>query len=227
MKRDIKKIKTEDGSDSLYVPELKETYHSFHGALQESQHVFIEHGLDHHFQLHHKQPVHVFELGLGTGLNALLTAQWSDAHQQPVKMESVEAFPLEEELALSLNFCELMDTSGCKQWFEKIHGSPWDTSCDIHSFFDLKKITGKAEYLELGQDLFDVIYYDAFAPNKQAELWEMPVLEKICHTMKTSGIFVTYCAKGQLKRDLTSLGLTVETLPGPPGKKEMVRAIKI
>lgn len=224
MPRKIEIIKTEDGSHSLYVPELKETYHSFHGAVQESRHVFIKHGLDFLFDRDNAALVNVLEVGLGTGLNALLVAEWAKQHAK-IEMVSLEAFPVELEMAKKLNYSSYIQDSEGTQWFEAIHDSHWEKPIKIHDRLTLTKHQVKAENTKLTPN-FDVIFFDAFAPNKQAELWELHVLEKMYEALVSAGVFVTYCAKGQLKRDLASLGFEVETLAGPPGKKEMVRGIK-
>ncbi|MBL6444965.1 tRNA (5-methylaminomethyl-2-thiouridine)(34)-methyltransferase MnmD [Fulvivirga sp. 29W222] len=221
----IKLITTDDGSHSLYVPNLNETYHSFHGAVQESRHVFIEMGLAHQKSRGLKN-IKIFEVGLGTGLNALLTAEFAEKHQIPVHFTSIEAFPVDFELIKQLNYTSYLDLPKAKSWFEKIHTSQWNEDIVISPFFTLNKIQTKLEDYVAQGSTFDIIYFDAFAPNKQAELWDITILSDISNSMKHGGIFVTYCAKGQLKRDLQSLHLNVETLPGPPGKKEMVRASK-
>lgn len=217
-------IKTEDGSHSLYVPELKETYHSFHGAVQESRHVFIKHGLDFYYQNNKSKAINTLEVGLGTGLNALLSAEWA-LQNVKVNMTSLEAFPVELSLAKQLNYHTYIDVKEGKTWFDRIHACEWEEKCAIHEDFDLLKNKMKVEEAKLMSD-FDVVFFDAFAPNKQSELWEMQVLEKMYDALTSSGVFVTYCAKGQMKRDLAGLGFEVETLAGPPGKKEMVRGIK-
>lgn len=204
----IKIIVTSDGSHSLLNTDLDETYHSIHGAVQESLHVFIKNGLD-----LCKDPVNVFEVGFGTGLNALLTAQTG----RLVNYTSIEAFPI-GDLWRELNFSN--------EVFKKIHECPWEEFYVITEKFRLKKIENDLRSFQVEPNSYDVIYFDAFAPSKQPEMWEFPVLEKVCSSLKSGGIFVTYCAKGQLKRDLKSLGLTVETLSGPPGKKEMTRGTK-
>jgi tRNA U34 5-methylaminomethyl-2-thiouridine-forming methyltransferase MnmC len=207
---DVKLIVTSDGSHSLLNTELDETYHSRHGAVQESLHVFIRNGLE----KIHKRPVNVFEVGFGTGLNALLTA----ITRIKVNYTSIEAFPLEAAVYNSLNYSP-------KELLIKLHEAPWDASMPIDANFTLKKIHNTLEQVSL-PDEYDIIYFDAFAPSKQPEMWELPMLAKVCDALGTGGLFVTYCAKGQLKRDLKTLGLEVETLPGPPGKKEMVRGTK-
>ena len=186
--------------------ELDETYHSRHGAIQESQHVFIKNGLE----LISKEPINVFEVGFGTGLNALLTA----LSNKKVNYTSVEAFPLPEEVYTQLNY------------------EPKDLLLELHRHqqreiekFRFTKIHGTLQSIFL-EPIYDIIYFDAFAPSKQPSMWELPMIAKVCNALTKGGIFVTYCAKGQLKRDLRSLGMNVETLPGPPGKKEMVRGTK-
>lgn len=206
----IKIIVTSDGSNSLLNTELDETYHSRHGAVQESIHVFIRNGLD---QVQ-REVVNVFEVGFGTGLNALLTASTG----RKVNYTSIEAFPLEESIYTSLNYSP-------KEMLESLHRAPWNEAVQIKPTFTLRKIEGDLVTTTI-DDKYDVIYFDAFAPSKQPEMWELPLLKKVCDALIPGGIFVTYCAKGQLKRDLKALGLEVETLPGPPGKKEMVRGTK-
>ncbi|MTI22896.1 methyltransferase [Fulvivirga sp. RKSG066] len=218
-------IKTEDGSNSLYVPELKETYHSFHGAVQESRHVFIEHGLTFFNSCTRKEPIKILEVGLGTGLNALLVTEWAYKARLNVEMTSLEAYPVAVEMALSLNHADYIKVDSANEWFAQIHKSPWGKLENISDHFKLQKIESKLEEVALKND-FDVVFFDAFAPNKQSELWELPILKKTYEALCKSGVFVTYCAKGQLKRDLKSLGFEVETLVGPPGKKEMVRGVK-
>jgi tRNA U34 5-methylaminomethyl-2-thiouridine-forming methyltransferase MnmC len=216
-------IVTSDGSHSLLNTVLDETYHSRHGALQESLHVFIKHGLHFFEEKNHSDKISILEIGFGTGLNALLTAQ--DIIDKPVRVEytSLEAFPVEEEIWSRLNYAE---TDEWKLLFKKIHQASWAGPELIQPNFVLAKLHTTLQQVDLSTASFDVIYYDAFAPNKQPEMWELPMLQKVVERLSSHGVFVTYCAKGQLKRDLKSLGLNVETLPGPPGKKEMVRAMR-
>ena len=210
-------ITTADGSHSLLNPDLEETYHSRHGAVQESRHVFIANGLEHWLQVTGKKELNLFEVGFGTGLNAWLTQQLATTRDLKVNYASVEAFPLLPDLWRQLNYAP------GDPMFAQLHESPWDTDIVINDQFTLHKIKGKLEEIDMPDDV-DLIYYDAFAPSKQPYLWDRAMLEKVCLPLKRAGVFVTYCAMGQLKRDLKSLGLTTETLPGPPGKKEMVRA---
>jgi tRNA U34 5-methylaminomethyl-2-thiouridine-forming methyltransferase MnmC len=211
---DVKLIVTSDGSHSLLNTALDETYHSIHGAIQESTHVFIKHGLETWVAKNPGKTVNIFEVGFGTGLNALLTA----SNGLPVNYSAIEAFPLYEPVYSALNYSP-------HELLQQLHRAPWNEWTTITNNFRLKKIEGELERIILTEK-YDLIYFDAFAPSKQPSMWELSVLTKVCSALPAGGIFVTYCAKGQLKRDLRSLGLEVETLEGPPGKKEIVRGTK-
>ncbi|WP_276367714.1 tRNA (5-methylaminomethyl-2-thiouridine)(34)-methyltransferase MnmD [Chryseolinea sp. H1M3-3] len=219
----LKIITTSDGSHSLLNETLKESYHSVHGALQESLHVFIKKGLEFVSQ-DRDVPLRILEVGFGTGLNALLTLQHAVKHQQNIHFTTIELYPLPEDIWSALNYPTTLDLA---DEYREIHHASWGKDQLISNYFTLLKICDSIQDARLPINFFDLIYYDAFAPSKQPELWELPVLEKIFGLMKRGGTLATYCAKGQLKRDLKSLGMTVETLPGPPGKKEMVRAVKM
>ncbi|MCG8311494.1 MAG: tRNA (5-methylaminomethyl-2-thiouridine)(34)-methyltransferase MnmD [Cytophagales bacterium] len=216
---------TADGSHTLFIPELDETYHSVHGAIQESRYVFIDQGLDFFVRLKCVKSIKVFEVGFGTGLNALLAALYSNDRQVKVSYQSIEAFPLTEKEIIQLNYPTLIDHKSSGALFQKIHHGLWETWNDISAYFRLSKINKKIQDFDPGK--CDVCFYDAFAPSKQPDMWKKDVLAKICKALTDNGVFITYCAKGQLKRDLKALGFEVESLKGPPGKKEMVRAIKI
>jgi tRNA U34 5-methylaminomethyl-2-thiouridine-forming methyltransferase MnmC len=222
MATDIQLITTSDGSHSLLNTSLNETYHSVHGAMQESKHVFIKNGLQFFSDKNTRSPIRIFEMGFGTGLNALLTKLWADENQREIDYTSLEMFPLEKNVYAQLNYG---DTEVNRKLFLELHEVPWGQEFAFQNF-TLKKMKGDLESIIFSPDSFDIIYYDAFAPSKQPKLWEIPVLEKVVSWMGRDSVFVTYCAKGQLKRDLKTLGTTVETLPGPPGKKEMVRVLK-
>jgi tRNA U34 5-methylaminomethyl-2-thiouridine-forming methyltransferase MnmC len=219
----LKIITTHDGSHSLLHEQLNETYHSIHGAVQESNHVFIKQGLDFVKQHGNSSTISLLEVGFGTGLNALLTLRFAHSHKLAIRYTTVEAFPVEEAVWSKLNYTESSDS---KLWFEKLHRANWNEWVTISHEFQLRKLKTTLQEAVLEQSNFDLIYFDAFAPSKQPEMWEVPMLKKVVGAMKSKGVFVTYCAKGQLKRDLHSLQLTVESLPGPPGKREMVRAQK-
>lgn len=203
----LKIITTSDGSHSLLNVDLDETYHSRHGAVQESMHVFIKNGLD----LVSKEEVNVFEVGFGTGLNALLTAQSG----RKVNYTTIEAFPLPEEIYSQLNYEP-------REVLLSLHRNHKSQILNL----DFNKLHTTLQSVKL-DPVYDIIFYDAFAPSKQPAMWEFPMIEKVCNALTPGGLFVTYCAKGQLKRDLKTLGMEVETLAGPPGKKEMVRARKL
>lgn len=214
---------TKDGSHSLLNTDLNETYHSTHGAIQESIHVFLNNGLDFFMERNNPSEIHILEIGFGTGLNALLTLQKAMDSQIKIFYTTLEAYPLPKQVWLNLNYA---DTIKAKEYFNQIHRAAWEQWLEIIPNFHLLKIKKTLQQVDLTQSNFDLIYFDAFAPSKQPEMWEYPVLEKVIQRLNPNGVFVTYCAKGQLKRDLKSLNLNVETLEGPPGKKEMVRAVK-
>ncbi len=220
-------IKTGDGSNSLLNTELNETYHSIHGALQESNHVFIKNGLQFFVEKNKTSPVSIFEVGFGTGLNALLALKFSLENRIKINYVSIEVFPIDWEMISQLNYGELISFGNGKSLFTEIHQSEWGKEIEINKSFSLTKIKQTIQSIELMAESFDVIFFDAFAPSKQPEMWEIPIFTKITKAMKPEAVFVTYCAKGQLKQDLKSLGMIVESLPGPPGKREMVRALKL
>ncbi|HEY9006273.1 MAG TPA: tRNA (5-methylaminomethyl-2-thiouridine)(34)-methyltransferase MnmD [Ohtaekwangia sp.] len=215
-------ITTSDGSHSLLNTALDETYHSRHGAMQESIHVFIKEGLNHLRSIHASNSISILEVGFGTGLNALLTVQQAPEISADIHYTSLETYPVPEEIWSKLNY---MDAVGLKERFDQLHQAPWNQEVKILPNFTLQKLTIPLQQIDFS-NRFDLVYFDAFAPNKQPDMWTVDVLAKVVTAMKAKSIFVTYCAKGQLKRDLKSLGLTVETLAGPPGKKEMVRGLK-
>lgn len=227
MAREVKIITTEDGSHSLFVPELNETYHSFHGAYRESVHVFMLYGLEAWYMRNPDRfPIRIFEVGFGTGLNAWLTLVWAEQYKVPVLYHSIEPFPLEKEIYTKLNYVDV-DTSiyHYAPYFNMLHDAPWNEGVILSEYFNMKKDIATLEEAVLYHS--DIVFFDAFAPSKQPELWTKEMLSKVVETMNPGAVFVTYCAQGQLKRNLKELGLEVETLPGPPGKKEMTRAWKV
>ncbi|MBX2961620.1 MAG: tRNA (5-methylaminomethyl-2-thiouridine)(34)-methyltransferase MnmD [Cyclobacteriaceae bacterium] len=218
----IEIIFTKDGSHTLKNVSLNETYHSIHGAMQESRHVFINQGLE--FVLGMTlQEISILEVGFGTGLNAWLTAKHIQGISTPVKYISLESFPLEESTWLKLNYAS-DDLE--RELFASIHKAKWNETVTLQPGFELTKLHTTLQEANLQPSTFNLVYFDAFAPEKQPEMWLPAVLEKVVVAMKPGAVLVTYCAKGQVKRDLKSLGLTVESPPGPPGKREMIRAFK-
>ncbi|NJM94635.1 MAG: tRNA (5-methylaminomethyl-2-thiouridine)(34)-methyltransferase MnmD [Cytophagales bacterium] len=212
-------IITGDGSPSLYVPALDETYHSRHGALQESRHVFIDKGLSYWKTYNPLKSPSILEIGFGTGLNATLA--WAACQNRPCAYHTLEPFPIGPDLVSQLHY---FDDNPSQEVFAWLHAQPWEAATWLEAFEFCKYPQGLEDFTFTQS--YDVIFFDAFAPNKQPALWEHSLLEKICANLNPRAVFVTYCAKGQLKRDLASLGMEVQTLPGPPGKKEMVRALK-
>lgn len=219
MKRELRL--TADGSPTLYVPELDETYHSMHGSVQEAHHVFIQNGLAHMSAV--SKQLNILEIGFGTGLNALLTAQFAKENALSVKYVGLEAYPVEEEIWKEINY---LDDAELKAFYTQLMALPFGETHAFDTHFTLSKATFHIQKWT-SSEKFDLIYYDAFGPKAQPEMWAPAIFEKLFQLMKPGAALVTYCAQGQFKRDLKHLGLKVEGLPGPPGKREMTRAFKI
>lgn len=214
-------ITTADGSGTIFIPVLKEQYHSVNGAVTESRHVYISNGL-HCFC--HKQELTILEVGFGTGLNALLTAEYAINNRIAVTYFGVEKYPLGSELLGKLDYGKYAGSEGA-HLFRMIHESKWGEVTRIHSLFKLKKLQG--DFLDYGweEDIGpDLVYFDAFGPDKQPEMWTEEVFRRLSVHMAEGGILVTYSAKGEVRRRLKSAGFKTERLPGPPGKREMIRA---
>lgn len=215
---------TGDGSHTLYHQELDETYHSSHGALTESMYVFITQGLD-YWHIHYPgKPVSILEIGFGTGLNAILAFQWSLLQRIPVTYTTLEPFPLPDEIVRQLNYMDFFNLAPMKTAFEKMHNCEWEKWHQLLPEFNFRKRQLKLE--EANLERYDLVFFDAFAPNRQSDVWEVANIEKLAAAMKPGSLLVTYCAQGQFKRNLLAAGLPFDALPGPPGKKQMVRAIK-
>lgn len=212
---------SKDGSHTLFLPHLNETYHSLHGAIQESMYVFIEKGLSEVAK--DKERITVLEIGFGTGLNALLTYLFAHDNSKEINYHTLEPHPLTEEVYKSLNYVELLNAQIFKEAFYQMHVSPDGKEQVIKENFFFSKYRETLENFAPEHLLADVVFFDAFAPSKQPEVWALDNLKKVRKLMKPDGILVTYCAMGQFKRDLKEAGFTVETLQGPPGKKEMTR----
>ncbi|MFT7381181.1 MAG: tRNA U34 5-methylaminomethyl-2-thiouridine-forming methyltransferase MnmC [Roseivirga sp.] len=222
---ELKIIVTEDGSHSLYNADLNETYHSFHGAVQESKHVFIKEGLDYLKSEQGLKQINVLEVGFGTGLNALLALEWANENEIKVNFTTLEPFPLKAELYQQLNYAQFISGESVQERFLALHDAPWEVMHSQGALFSIFKTEQRLQDFE-AVNKFNVIFFDAFAPSKQSEMWELSLLSLVLVGLADNGVLVTYCAQGQLKRDLKSLDMDVQTLSGPPGKKEMVRAIK-
>lgn len=219
MKREIRL--TADGSPTLYVPELDETYHSMHGSVQEAKHVFIVNGLSYVFA--RKEEVQILEVGFGTGLNALLSALFAFENKLPIKYTGLEAFPVEEQIWTALSYSSSKEE---QINYKDLMSSKWGGPQEFNSFFTLTKTAVKIQDWQ-SDEKFDLIYFDAFGPNAQADMWQKSIFEKLYTVLNPGGVLVTYCAQGQFKRDLKAVGFSLEALPGPPGKREMTRATKI
>lgn len=213
---------TEDGSHTIYLPEIDEHYHSTHGAIQESLHIYINQGL---LQLQKKE-ISILEIGFGTGLNAYLTYAFSENKKLTIKYLSIEKFPLSEADYLKLNYPQNIFPE-YSAVFEKMHRSDWNKVVEISPEFSLQKV--HADLLSFGFNQlpqFDLVYYDAFAPGKQPEMWTDDLIRKVSACVKKDGILVTYCAKGSVRRAFTAAGFQMERIPGPIGKKEILRGKK-
>ena len=217
---------TEDGSHSVYSEQLGVSYHSKHGAIQETQHVFINAGLEYILQ---KSPteINILEIGFGTGLNAFMT--FLESEHQPITATinyfTIEAYPLSMEQVFEINYVEQLDAEPFKDIFLKMHSSDWSKMHPLSKKFNFQKLLMNFEDIDF-QNHMDLIYFDAFAPDIQPQLWEQDLMAKMFKALRSQGALTTYCAKGMVKRTLKSVGFFIESLPGPPGKREMTRAVK-
>ena len=212
---------TSDGSHTLYMPDMDEHYHSVNGAIQESEHVFIEAGL-HRLS---KKEIRVLEIGFGTGLNAFLTLLDSRQADRHITYYSMELYPLDIALVQNLNYGKVL-CAGEEDMFMALHEAPWNQSASITPNFTLHKMKGDCNQAELPNEI-DLVYFDAFAPDKQPEMWNQELFNKLYFRMNEGGILTTYCAKGAVRRTMKESGFSVERIPGPPGKREMLRATKL
>lgn len=219
-------IKTADGSHTLFLPDVNEHYHSYHGAINESKHVFIKNGLEYYSEGKTGLPVNILEVGMGTGLNVFLTFLRSLQTGQAVNYTALEPFPVEKDIAEQLNYSALLNMEEHKSSFNLIHTSGFNVNVKLSDQFILAKRREKLEQFNSGED-FDIVFYDAFAPRVQPELWTKEVFERLYTFIKPGGILVTYCAKGEVKRNLRAANFKVESLPGPQGKREMIRVVKL
>jgi len=216
---------TEDNSHTLMSGQFGVTYHSTHGAIQESQHVFIDAGLQFIIDKNtaNNHTLNILEMGFGTGLNALLTYLYAEKHALYINYTSIEKYPISESEWKALNYCTLL---GCPQTlFDTMHQTTARTSFSEH--FTLEVLHSDIQNAALPNNHFNIIYYDAFAPDDQPELWTTEVFQKLYTCLATGGVLTTYCAKGQVRRNLQSAGFTVQRIPGPPFKREMISALKL
>jgi len=219
-------LNTQDGSSTILSDQYNVTYHSRFGAIQESQHVFIQNGLQHVLQSALDE-IKILEIGFGTGLNFLLTHIITSTKSFPLKYTTLDLVPLSEDLIHKINYISQLNLNDeYYDFFQSIHTLPWSEWHQLDSYTHLKKELMDLIDYQPPNNQFNLIYFDAFAPSSQPELWETNILEKIYHSLISNGIIVTYCAKGSVKRIFKNLGGLVESLPGPPGKREMIRIVK-
>lgn len=219
-------ITTKDGSHSLFSEEYNEVYHSQNGAIQESRHVFIDSGLKHALQIFSdkKNKLKIFEVGFGTGLNALLTLIAAKQHEADIYYETIERYPVPLEVIKELNYTQLLENEKYRPPFHSMHLSNWNEEHTITPFFTFKKNENSFPDFQLSPNTFHLIYFDAFAPENQPEMWTLEMMKKIYQALVPNGILVTYCSKSTFRKTLVAAGFTIEKLPGPPGKREMIRA---
>lgn len=220
MQREL--ILTNDGSHTLAIPEMGVTYHSHHGAMGESLHVYIDAGLRPFLHKSNDHPINILEMGFGTGLNALLTLKEAIIHKQPVHYTAIEPFPLTDQEKERINHGNLLSL---QKEFLALHAVLWEEDISIDDFFTLKKMQVSLADVRFTNN-FHCIYFDAFSPTVQPELWTQPVFEKLYQFLLPGGTLVTYCSKSEVRRAMVAAGFTVTKIPGPWGKREMVRAGK-
>ncbi|AUS06917.1 tRNA (5-methylaminomethyl-2-thiouridine)(34)-methyltransferase MnmD [Pseudotamlana carrageenivorans] len=228
MKREI--IITSDGSSTIHIPEWNEQYHSKHGAIQEAYHVFIKHGLeyvlDKSLTSTKGKNIAILEIGFGTGLNTLITLVEAEKKQVPIEYCGVEAYPISDEEVKHLNYVSELHIEERSDLFEAIHNSSWEEKHKIQEGFSLTK--QKKFFKDItDSNLYDLIYFDAFGARVQPELWTEAIFSIMFNALKEGGILVTYAAKGSVRRAMQAVGFLVEKLPGPPGKREMLRGEKL
>lgn len=212
-------ITTGDGSQTLYRRDLDEIYHSTHGAIQESKHIFIDSALSAHPPL---PLINILEIGFGTGLNAVLTMEYASKHSQPIHYHTIEKHPLPPSITNKLSYGKQLSL---ESEYTAIHKSPWNKSIELSPYFSIHKTDKAFDDVELEDNRYHIIYFDAFAPEYSPELWTIPVFQHLHNALVAGGILITYCAKGEVQRNLKASGYTVHKLPGPKGKREIVKGV--
>jgi len=214
---------TQDGSHTVRLEQEQVTFHSIYGAINESQHVFIHAGLQ--YMMQDYQNFRIFEMGFGTGLNAWLTLLEAEKRKLNIEYTAIELYPLDSTVIGNLNYTELLKTDNLQTVFKQMHAAPWDQLISLTEYFSLMKRKSDLVNFQT-EEKFHLIYFDAFAPDKQPELWTQEIFEKIFQWLLPGGCLVTYSAKGQVRRNLQAAGFAVEKLAGPQPKREMTRARK-
>lgn len=216
---------TNDGATTLFLPEWEEPYHSKHGAIQESDHVFIKNGLEFCVEHKNQSSISLLEMGFGTGLNCLLTYQAALNLGIEINYVALEAYPVSLKEVAQLNFPTILKSAKLQKVFEHLHESPWNQPVSINSTFELTKLQQQFEHFS-SENTFDLIYFDVFGIRVQPELWTDSIFEKMYNALKNGGILVTYASNGNARRAMLQAGFTVEKIKGPHGKREMMRAFK-
>jgi len=216
---------TADGSHTLFVPELNEHYHSTNGALQESKLVFIQNGLLHVPAC--VKEINVLEVGFGSGLIALLTVLEAKKERRKINYVAIEPEPVNPQFISQLNYANVIGGTEATGYFKKLHEAGWVYPSFLSDYFIINKIQARLEDVSLRDSQFNLVYFDAFGPEVQPELWSDEIFTQFYNCMKPDGILVTYSCKGTVKRALKVAGFTVEKLPGPAGKREVLRAMKV
>ncbi|MBQ4820371.1 tRNA (5-methylaminomethyl-2-thiouridine)(34)-methyltransferase MnmD [Aquimarina sp. MMG016] len=224
LKREI--ITTGDGSTTIHLPDWNEQYHSKHGAINEAKHVFIESGFNHILKSKVLNPLYILEIGFGTGLNAFITFLEAEKINQKVNYTGVEAYPVAFEEAKLMNYAETLLAKEKEEVFKIMHESEWEKLILITEDYELTKRQQFFADIE-DKNSFNLIYFDAFGARVQPELWTTAIFQKMYNALKKGGALVTYAAKGSVRRAMQEVGFMVERLPGPPGKREMLRATKL
>ena len=219
MKREI--ILTRDGSSSIFLPELNETYHSRFGAIQEAKHVFIKNGLS----LFNDKSVSILEIGFGTGLNAFITFLETLETHQNINYVGIEAYPVAIDVINNLNYVSVLNATAYQSIFEEMHQSGWESVNSIAPHFHLTKRKQKFEEIS-DSNAFDLIYFDAFGFDVQPELWSEIIFKKMYDALLPNGVLVTYACRTSIRKAMINAGFRVEKLQGAPGKREMLRAFK-
>ena len=212
---------TYDGSHSIFSEKFDALYHSKHGAIQESMHIFIEAGLNHRFK--DNENINILEMGFGTGLNLLLTHIESESKSSKFTYHTVEAYPITAEIAKDLNYLKILERQDLEKTFVGYHESTWNETHELSNQFSYQKHLVRLEDSHFDIK-FDLVFYDAFAPECQEELWTVEIFSHIVRFLNPGAVLVSYCAKGDFKRALLAAGFDIEKIPGPPGKREMIRA---
>jgi tRNA U34 5-methylaminomethyl-2-thiouridine-forming methyltransferase MnmC len=215
---------TADGSHTVHIPERQVTFHSMHGAIQESRHVFVEAGF--HYAIRQKKSLKIFEMGFGTGLNALLTLMEAGKNEIQVSYHTIDAYPLDTMITSVLNYPQILGNVGLEKIFHQMHHATFGEEIHITEYFSFKKYMDKLETHHTTEQ-YDIIYFDAFSPSEQPDLWREVIFQKLISMLYPGGFLVTYCSKSIVRKAMMSAGFLVTKITGPWGKREMVRAFKV